>query len=270
MCPAKIPDTGMESGLFVPLHAADETFGVIGAMVARGREPMQPHEADLLQAFGAQAAVSFAYARARRDAEQLHLVSERERIARDLHDSVIQRLFAVGLSLEATSRRPAAETTDRLHRAVADIDDTIRSIRSSIFSLESRPDDDAGLRSRILEVVAEATPALGFEPSVRFEGPVDTLANDEVTDNIVATLREALTNVARHAKATSARVTVTADEDIVLIVDDDGVGAATFQRDGGHGVTNLSERARMLGGRVAITALSPRGTRVDWRVPTPR
>jgi PAS domain S-box-containing protein len=268
--PREIPDTGMASGLFVPLHAADETFGVIGAMVARGREPMQPHEVDLLQAFGAQAAVSFAYARARRDAEQLHLVSERERIARDLHDSVIQRLFAVGLSLEATSRRPAAETADRLRRAVADIDDTIRSIRSSIFSLEARPDDEAGLRSRVLEVVAEAAPALGFEPSVRFEGPVDTLANDEVTDNIVATLREALANVARHAQATLARVTVAADEDIVLIVDDDGVGASTFQREGGHGVTNLNERARMLGGRVSITPLSPSGTRVDWRVPTPR
>ena len=200
--PREIPDTGMASGLFVPLHAADETFGVIGAFAARGREPMQPHETDLLQAFGAQAAVSFAYARARRDVEQLHLVSERERIARDLHDSVIQRLFAVGLSLEATSRRPAAETAERLHRAVADIDDTIRSIRSSIFSLEDRPGNDAGLRSQVLEVLAEATPALGFEPSVRFEGPVDTLANDGVTENIVATLREALANVARHAHAT--------------------------------------------------------------------
>ena len=119
-------------------------------------------------------------------------------------------------------------------------------------------------------MVAEATPALGFEPSVRFEGPVDTLANDEVTDNVVASLREALANVARHAKATATRVTVAADEDIVLIVDDDGVGAASFQREGGHGVTNLSERARMLGGRVSISALSPSGTRVDWRVPTPR
>jgi len=267
--PREIPDTGMESGLFVPLHAADETFGVIGALVARGREPMQPHETDLLQAFGAQAAVSFAYARARRDVEQLHLVSERERIARDLHDSVIQRLFAVGLSLEATGRRPAAETAERLHRAVADIDDTIRSIRSSIFSLEDRPDDDAGLRSRVLEVVAEATPALGFEPSVRFEGPVETLANDDITENIVATLREALANVARHAHATRARVTVTAGEDIGLIVDDDGVGGSTFQRDGGHGVANLSERARMLGGQASVTPLSPNGTRVDWRVPTP-
>jgi len=268
--PRELADTGMSSGLFVPLHAGDETFGVIGAMVARGREPMQSHEADLLQAFGAQAAVSFAYARARRDAEQLHIVTERERIARDLHDSVIQRLFAVGLSLEATSRRPAAETSERLHRAVADIDDTIRSIRSSIFSLESRPDDQGGLRSRVLEVVADATTTLGFEPSVRFEGPVDTLTNDEVTENLIATLREALSNVARHAQATLVRVTVAADEDIVLIVDDDGVGASTFEREGGHGVANLNERARMLGGRATLTQLSPSGTRVDWRVPSPQ
>ena len=268
--PRELPNTGMSSGLFIPLHAGGETFGVIGIMMARGREQMQPHEADLLQAFGAQAAVSFAHARARRDSEQLHLVSERERIARDLHDTVIQRLFAVGLSLEATGRRPQAETEERLHRAVADIDDTIRSIRSSIFSLEARPDDAAGLRSRVLEVVAEATLTLGFEPSVRFEGPVDTLASDAITDNLVAVLREALSNVARHAHASSTRVTVAADDDIVLIVDDDGVGATTFDREGGHGVSNLSERARMLGGRASIMSLAPSGTRVDWRVPTPQ
>ena len=265
--PRELADAGMSSALFVPLGAGDETFGVLGIMMARGREQMQPHEADLLQAFGAQAAASFAHARARGDAEQLHLVSERERIARDLHDTVIQRLFAVGLSLEATSRRPASDTAERLHRAVADIDDTIRSIRSAIFSLEARPGDQAGVRSRVLEVVADAAPALGFEPSVRFDGPVDALSSNEITDNLVATLREALANVARHAHATATRVTVTAGDDIVLLVDDDGVGAATFSREGGHGVANLSERARVLGGRATVTQLAPSGTRVDWRVP---
>ena len=265
--PRELAEAGMTSGLFVPLGAGDETFGVIGIMMARGREQMQPHEADLLQAFGSQAAASFAHARARGDAEQLHLVSERERIARDLHDTVIQRLFAVGLSLEATGRRPAAETAERLHRAVADIDDTIRSIRSSIFSLEARPGDQAGVRSRVLEIIAEAAPALGFEPSVRFEGPVDALSSNEVTDSLVATLREALANVARHAHATATRVTVTAGDEIVLLVDDNGIGAATFARDGGHGVTNLCERARVLGGHASVTQLVPGGTRVEWRVP---
>ena len=158
---------------------------------------------ELLEAFGLQAAASFALARARRDTEQLHLVSDRERIARDLHDSVIQRLFAVGLSLEAASRLPAAETKQRLQQAVSDIDDTIRSIRSSIFTLESRPEDRPGLRRQVLDVATDAAEALGFEPSVQFDGPVDTVASADVTESLVAVLREASSNVARHAHATT-------------------------------------------------------------------
>ncbi len=265
--PRVLPDSGMGSGLFVPLHAAGETFGVIGVMMARGRDALQPHESDLLQAFGLQAAASFAHSRARREAEQLHLLSERERIARDLHDTVIQRLFAVGLSLEATARRPPAEMAQRLHQAVGDIDDTIRSIRSSIFTLEARAEDAIGLRTRVLEVASEAAPVLGFEPSVRFDGPVDTLANPEITENLVAALREALSNIARHAHATASSVTVTGDTDITLIVDDNGVGAEKFEREGGHGVVNLNERARMLGGSASLTKIEPAGTRVEWRVP---
>jgi len=258
---------GMGSGIFLPLHAAGETFGVLGVLMAKNRESLEPHEADLLQAFSMQAAAAFAHARARREVEQLHLLSERERIARDLHDTVIQRLFAVGLSLEATGRRPTAEMQDRISQAVSDIDDTIRSIRSSIFSLEARAEDPAGLRSRVLDVVAEATPSLGFEPAVRFEGPVDTLAGVEITDNVVAVLRESLSNVARHAQATAADVTVSATDDIMLVVEDNGIGSAAFAREGGHGVANLQERARMLGGYASVTGREPHGTRVEWRVP---
>jgi len=266
--PRNFVDAGLESGLFVPLHAADEIFGVLGVMTGHGREPLQAHDADLLQSFGVQVAASFAHARARHDAEQLQLVADRERIARDLHDTVIQRLFAVGLSLEATGRRPAPETQDRIHQAVADIDDTIRSIRSSIFGLEARAEEHAKLRGRVLDVVADAAPALGFEPSVRFEGPVDTLASREITDNLVAVLREVLSNVAQHAQATSANVTISAGDAVVLVVEDDGIGAENFERAGGHGVTNLRERARMLGGSASIERIEPNGTRVEWRVPT--
>jgi len=267
--PRELSAAGLGSGFFVPLEAGSATFGVIGVMMAKGREALQPHEADLLQAFGQQAAVSFAHARAQQEVEQLHVVSDRERIARDLHDTVIQRLFAVGLSLEATSRRGASEIEERLHRAVSDIDDTIKSIRSSIFSLEARPDDKPGLRTRVLDVVANATPVLTFEPSVRFDGPVDTVTNEEITDNLVATLRESLANVARHARATSVSVTVAAGSEIVLTVNDNGVGSEAFEREGGHGVVNIVERARMLGGDASITRASPHGTIVEWRVPTP-
>jgi PAS domain S-box-containing protein len=267
--PPELAAAGFTSGLFVPLHAAGETFAVLGVMTTEGRGHLQHTEVDLLEAFGVQAAASFALARARRDVEELHLVSDRERIARDLHDTVIQRLFAVGLSLEAASRLPATDTTERLQQAVSDIDDTIRSIRSSIFTLEDRSEHMPGLRRQVLAVASDASRALGFEPSVRFTGPVDTLTSEAVTDSLVAALREALANVARHAHATESNVTVTAADDIVLVVDDDGGGAASFQRAGGHGVANLHERARMLGGRASITARSPRGTRVEWSVPTP-
>lgn len=265
--PKALVDAGMGSGLFVPVHAAGDTFAVLGVLLGRNRDPMEPHEIDLLQAFATHTGVAIAHGRARRDTEQLQIVTERERIARDLHDSVIQRLFAVGLALEATGRRPPDETRDRLHRAVTDIDDTIRAIRSSIFTLERRTDDAPTLRRRVLDVVAEEAPALGFEPSVAFEGPVDTLSNGELTDNLVATLREALSNVGRHAQATRVSVTVEAGDDIVLVVEDDGVGAASFARQGGHGVTNIRNRAQLLGGDATIGEHSPHGTRVEWRVP---
>jgi PAS domain S-box-containing protein len=205
----------------------------------------------------------------RASATQLHLVGERERIARDLHDSVIQRLFAIGLSLEAAGRSAPTDTAARLNHAVSDIDDTIRAIRSSIFSLSAHDGDLPGLRGAVMAVVTEFAPALGFEPTLLFVGPVDTLTNAEITEHLVATVREALANVARHAHATSTVITVSAGDEIVLTVDDDGVGDDSFQRLGGQGVANLSERARMLGGTAQVARRAPRGTRVEWRVPTP-
>jgi PAS domain S-box-containing protein len=267
--PAELGTGGFASAAFVALNAGTDTFGVLAAVTANGAEPLQPHEVDLLQAFCTQAAVSLAHARARGEAEQLHLVSERERIARDLHDTVIQRLFAVGLSLEATSRRPTPEVQDRLHQAVSDIDDTIRAIRSSIFTLETQTETAPGLRSSVLEVMAEAAPTLGFEPAVSFDGPVDTLASGEITESLTAVLREALSNVARHAQASVVSIEVRAHDDMTLVVTDNGSGATSFERDGGHGVANLRERARLLSGDASITSVAPHGTRVEWTVPLP-
>jgi signal transduction histidine kinase len=264
-----LADAGLGSALFLALHAAGETFGVLAIAQARDGDPLQPHDIDLLQAFAIQASASLAFARARRDVEQLQLVSERERIARDLHDTVIQRLFAVGLSLEATGRRPAAEIQERLQQAVADIDDTIRSIRTSIFTLQTRLEETKGLRAQVLDVVSDMTPTLGFEPAVRFEGPVDTVSTAELTENVVAVLRETLTNTARHAHATEVHVTIEAGDEFVVTVTDDGTGADAFERVGGNGVHNLAERARSFGGDATIGAVEPHGTRVEWRVPTP-
>jgi signal transduction histidine kinase len=268
--PRVLVDAGLGSALFVPLHAGDEIFAVLAIAQARDHDPLETHDIDLLQAFGIQASASLAFARARREVEQLQLVSERERIARDLHDTVIQRLFAVGLSLEATGRRPPQEIQERLQQAVADIDDTIRSIRTSIFTLQTRLEETKGLRAQVLDVVSEMTSTLGFEPAVRFEGPVDTVTTGELTDNVLAVLREALTNTARHAHATEVHVTIEAGDEFAVTITDDGTGADSFERVGGHGVHNLVERARNFGGDATIGAVEPHGTRVEWRVPIPR
>jgi PAS domain S-box-containing protein len=263
-------DAGLGSALFLPLHAEGETFAVLVIAQARDGDPLQPHDIDLLQAFAIHASASLAFARARRDVEQLQLVTERERIARDLHDSVIQRLFAVGLSLEATGRRPAPEIQERLQQAVADIDETIRSIRTSIFTLQTRIQETKGLRAQMLRLVSELAPTLGFEPAVRFEGPVDTVATPELTENLAAVLREALTNTARHAHATQVDVTIQAGDEFVMTIVDDGTGADSFERVGGHGVHNFDERARQFGGHASVSSVEPHGTRVEWRVPIPR
>jgi PAS domain S-box-containing protein len=267
--PRVLVDAGLASALFLPLHAGGEVFAVLVIAQSPASDPLEPHDIDLLQAFGLQVSASLAFARARRELEQLQIVSERERIARDLHDPVIQRLFAVGLSLEATGRRPPHEIQERLQQAVADIDDTIRSIRTSIFTLQTRAEETKGLRAQVLEVVSDLVPALGFEPSVQFEGPVDTVATAELTGNVVAVLREALTNTARHAHATEVTVTIAAGDELVVNVTDDGKGSDAFERVGGRGVQNLVARARNAGGDARIGVVEPHGTRVEWRVPIP-
>jgi signal transduction histidine kinase len=126
------------------------------------------------------------------------------------------------------------------------------------------------LRANVLDVASDLAPTLGFDPSVRFEGPVDTVSTPEITDNVIAVVREALTNTARHARATAVNVTIAAADEFVVTIADDGTGADEFSRPGGNGVSNLAERARSLGGDATVESVAPHGTRVEWRVPTPR
>ncbi|WP_285564912.1 sensor histidine kinase, partial [Actinomadura rubrobrunea] len=206
----------------------------------------------LLEAFAGQAAVALELADRRRDAERLALLEDRDRIARDLHDTVIQRLFATAMTLmsagKITQRRDVAV---RVQRAVDDLDDTIRQIRSTIFALQAGPDEE-GLRSRLHAVVDEAADHLGFAPSVRLDGLLDTAVSDEVGEHLLAVAREALSNVARHARAREAQVAVDVrDDEVVLRVEDDGVGLC----EGGRrsGLRNMAERAERLGGSFQAT-----------------
>ena len=200
---------------------------------------------------------------------ELALIDDRERIARDLHDTVIQRLFAIGLSLQAGLGRTEDDgTRERLTLAIDEIDATIHDLRSAIFSLHSRRPTGSGARDEVLALVNEMARILGFHPSVRFEGLVDTEVTPHLRDELIASLREALTNVAKHAQASRVQVSLTVADDIAFTVTDDGVGIPTHPN-AGHGLGNMRNRAEALGGTCVIEPVENGGTRVAWRVPRP-
>src|SRR4051812_36710266 len=203
--------------------------------------------------------------------EQLALVDDRERIARDLHDTVIQRLFAIGLSLQgALSGVSDPKTLARLETAIDEIDGTIRDIRTSIFSLHARRMTTAGVRDDVLATTREAARALGFEPQVTFSGPIDTATTEQVRAQLIPTLREALSNVVKHAGAAHVSVALTVTDDrLALAVADDGAGASG-RAHGGRGIGNVTERASALGGEVELRPGASRGTVFEWRVPLKR
>jgi len=200
-------------------------------------------------------------------AKQSMLLSEdRERIARDLHDTVVQRLFGAGLRLQSIASGVDERTRSRLDETIEDLDETIRELRSAIFSLQSYQRPAAALRSRLLDVVTEAGAATGIDPRLQFEGPIDTL-DPSIADELVPTLREALSNVAKHAKAHHVRVVLTTDSDVVaLTVTDDGVGVSG-EVFGGNGLVNLAERARQLGGSAELVPVTAGGSEFRWTVP---
>jgi PAS domain S-box-containing protein len=197
----------------------------------------------------------------------LATVNERDRIARDLHDTVIQQLFAVGMTLQSlVGTIEDGAQVERLEWAVDELDSTIREVRSVIFGLQS-PRGDGGLRSRIMFLAREAQRTLGFEPTVRLVGLVDTAVSDAVAEQVVLAAREALANVVRHAEATGASVRVAVAGDRVrLVVSDDGKGIAPGAP-AGHGLRNLTERADALGGSCTVQSEPGRGTSVEWEVP---
>ena len=203
--------------------------------------------------------------RLRQAEREVNLLEDRERIARDLHDLVIQRLFAAGMSLQAAqARSKQEEVTSRILTVVEDLDDTIRELRSVIFGLQADL-RASGLRSQILRTVAEGSRSLGFEPHVRLDGLIDTL-DETIATELVATLREALSNVARHADAGSVDVVLECESDVVLRVVDDGRGIPVTPR-GGSGIINVTERASLLGGRCRVTRRPEGGTMLEWSVP---
>jgi len=252
-----------------PLGGAGNVRGVLTVGRRPGSMPL-PHAAvEMVGSFAAQAGVALELADARRDAEQVTVLQDRERIARDLHDLVIQRLYATGMSLQGAMpliHRP--EVADRVSRAVDALDDTIGDIRSAIFALQTRHDiKQASLREQVLQIIDEMTGPLGFAPSLSLTGDLSERVPDDIAGNMLGALRESLSNAARHAEASRIDVLVEVGSEVVLVVRDNGIGLRDVTRR--SGLANLAERAEQLGGTLKVGAADGSGTELHWQVPLP-
>jgi signal transduction histidine kinase len=258
----------MRSFLGVPITVRDQVFGNPYLTEKQGAAEFSQSDEDLVVALAGAAGVAIENARLHQRLEQLAVLGERERIARDLHDTVIQRLFATGMGLQSlVGRMEGSDLRERLQQAVDELDETIREIRITIFDLEARGAEQDGLRARVLALTGEATATLGFAPRVHMDGPLDAATDATTQEELLKTLREALSNVARHAQASNVEVTVRAGSGtIALRVADNGVGLAKDVRHG-HGLDNMRARAESLGGVCEFSARRGGGTVVSWRVP---
>ncbi|MFD7593535.1 GAF domain-containing sensor histidine kinase [Kitasatospora sp. NPDC059812] len=260
---------GLGPAVAVPVGTAERGIrGVLLLARAAGAALFDEGESGPLLGFAAQAAVAMELAERRRDSEQIALLQERDRIARDLHDLAIQRLFATGMTLQGATRFiEHPEATDRVLRAIDDLDETARTIRATIFGLRLRQSGPAasGLRARLVDVVERAARALGFAPALRMSGLLDVVVPTEIADAAVAVLEEALSNAARHSRAGAVEISVDADQELTIVVTDDGVGLPENGRR--SGLTNLADRATSLGGTFTACSRPEGGTGLVWRVP---
>ena len=257
-----------------PLGAHSGRRGVLTIGRRHGRVPFQAVEASFAASFAAQAGVALELAASRAEAERLSVYQDRDRIARDLHDLVIQRLYATGMSLQGTMpmiSRP--EVADRITNAVDAMDETIKEIRGAIFALQARDAEvQPDPRADIVALVEEMTEMLGFAPSLRLGPGLRALKGEELIEHALIVLREALSNMARHAGATRADVTVDVDPDgfLIVTVTDNGTGIPTGSSRR-SGLRNLAGRATELGGELRLSSAEPGaprpGTRLEWRVP---
>jgi signal transduction histidine kinase len=259
------PDHGPT--LAVPLRSQESVIGVLVALRRVGGVAFEQSEVPLLTSFAEQTTLALELGKKNRAQRQLDVFADRDRIARDLHDHVVQRLFATGLQLQSTLRRstdPAVQ--ERIGQAVDELDTTVREIRTAIFDLHTAGDGGRpGLHRRILDTAHEAAAGSGVSPSVRTSGAVDTMVPTEIGVHVVAVVREAISNALRHGRATTVTVTVEVAHDLLVEVVDDGAGIDPAAAR--SGLYNLGERAVECGGDLAVVALPGRGTRLSWRVP---
>jgi signal transduction histidine kinase len=260
----------MRSFLGVPIRVRDQIFGNLYLTEKEDAQEFSADDEGLAVALAGAAGIAIENARLHARVRDLTLIEDRERIAADLHDTVIQRLFATGLALQGTVRAISPpQAAVRVEEAVGDLDETIRQIRSTIFALQAPRLPGRGLRAEILGLATEAGATLRFEPRLQLDGPLDSAVDDDIATHLLSVLREGLSNVVRHARASLVRITVrVADGYVQAEILDDGVGLGGGARPGGRGLANLAHRAQTLGGHMSVAAgPEGKGTVLTWRVP---
>jgi signal transduction histidine kinase len=252
--------------MVLPLLGREEVRGTLVVMRGPGRRPFSEAEAEMATTFANHAAVALELAEARRDQDRVLLLEDRARIARDLHDHVIQQVFAAGLVVQATaSSIHDATSVKALQEVVDHLDDAIKQVRVSIFQLQ--PPVPGGLRAAVIDVVTELQPAIGYAPRIDLDGPLDSVATADLVRDVTAVVREGLSNVARHASATTAQLSVFATTTrLTVTISDDGSGVGDGTRR--SGLDNLRRRAEDRNGSMAIAEVPDLGgTTLVWTVP---
>jgi signal transduction histidine kinase len=259
----------MNSFLGVPLRVRGEVYGNLYLTDKLTGEVFNDEDEALAEALAQAAGIAIENTRLNDTARLVGLLDDRDRIARDLHDRVIQRIFSVGMSLQGATRMPGPpELLERVSRAVDELDGIIDEIRTAIFELEDGM-SERGLRRSVLDLANELTPLLGARPDVTFIGTVDSGVSQQAADHLVAVVREALTNASKHAQATQFRISVSVGNELRLEIIDNGRGVELpAAESNGRGLANMRHRAEKLGGTLELQVPEGGGTKLVWSVPT--
>jgi len=257
----------MTSFLGVPIKVRDDVYGNLYLTDKVGWSEFALDDVVLVEALALAAGIAIENARLHQQVQVAAVHEDRDRLARDLHDTVIQRLFGVGLTLQSMAGRASDDTAKGLGAAVVEIDQIINQVRSTIYELGMNA-ESRGIRDSLIMLVRELDTVVGFEVRVSLEGPVDASISDQVAEHLLATVQESVTNIGRHANATEASVHLVVNGDqCCLTISDNGVGIGSSEPGGGLGLTNLRRRAEKLNGSFTIGAAESGGTSLVWQVP---
>ncbi len=265
--PPGVVDLDLGPGLYVPFVANERQLGTLVLGRRHGRSSYVPLEVAFARVFSGAAATAIELGTVRSELDRLSIVAEDERIARDLHDSVIQDLFALGMTLQAVGSSVPGVAGERISGVVESLDDVIRQIRNTIFRLPGQNAAVTSLREEMFRLADRYDDEVGVLPRIAFHGPVDIAVPETVSEHLLHVFGEGLSNVARHAHASKVEGVVTVEEGwLTLTLSDDGVGFADSPS-AGNGIRNMITRAENLGGSCTVALGVPSGTVVEWRVP---